>query len=530
LQGTRAILEVGSTVHNRYIIERLLGKGGFGAVYLVRDKRVRGNVFALKEIIDPEKKELENFMFEGSILAKLDHPALPRVYRTFEDHKNHRAYMLMDYVEGPNLEVLRKKQQDRRFSVSRTLKIMAPIIEAVGYLHHQQPPIIHRDIKPANIIVSESEDNSVLVDFGVAKEYDKDSTTSIVRRCSPGYAAPEQYARGTDVRTDVYALASTCYTLLTGQIAADALDRMTSIGSQQDDPLVPVKELVPTAPQHISDAISKAMSINKNVRFATVEEFWQAMNAQPVEDDAPVVELIPLSEQGHDATIPNTENISPVSTNARERGWQSGTLIKLLAIVAIVALLLGATFGGILFFAHNTVHQSPSVAARPTAIPSKAASHPTTVPTSVPTVSPSPEPTMAPSPSPTVVPPSPTASVPTYPALASAYNGTIVDSYTTPPVTTSMSLSQVRQQGANISGYFSVGAGLLGNGPFNGTVSADHKIQFTAPGAVNAPPLLFLGTIQPNGSISGTYCSAYNNQCNYDAGGHGNWNIAPSGS
>jgi serine/threonine protein kinase len=522
LQSTQTFLQVGSIVHNRYIVERLLGKGGFGAVYLVKDKRVKGNVFALKEIIDPEKKELENFMFEGGILAKLDHPALPRVYRTFEDHKSHRAYMLMDYVEGPNLDVLRKKQQDRRFSVARTLKIMASIIEAVSYLHHQQPPIIHRDIKPANIIVLESEDSSVLVDFGVAKEYDKDSTTSVVRRCSPGYAAPEQYARGTDARTDIYALASTCYTLLTGRIAADALHRMTSVGSQQDDPLVPVKELVPTVPQHISDAISKAMSINKNARFATVEAFWQAMNAQPVEDDAPVVELIPLSEQNHEATIPDTENISSVSTNTRERGRRSGTLVKLLAIAAIVVLLVGATFGGILLFAHSTAHQSPSVAPRPTAIPSQAASHPTSISTSAPTVSPSPDPTVAPS-------PSPTASAANYPSLASSYNGTIVDRYTTPPTSTSMSLSQIHPQGANISGNFSVGAGLVGNGPFNGTVSADHKIQFTAPGSSGFPPLLFQGTIQPDGSITGTYCSSYNNQCDYNAGGHGDWNVSPTG-
>jgi eukaryotic-like serine/threonine-protein kinase len=521
LQGTQVILQVGNIVHNRYIIERLLGKGGFGAVYLVRDKRVKGNVFALKEIIDPDKKELENFMFEGGILAKLDHPALPRVYRTFEDSKSGRAYMLMDYVEGPNLEVLRKKQLDRRFSVSRTLKILASIIEAVSYLHHQQPPIIHRDIKPANIIVPESEDSSVLVDFGVAKEYDKDSTTSVVRRCSPGYAAPEQYAKGTDARTDIYALASTCYTLLTGQIAADALHRMTSMGSQQDDPLVPVKELVPTVPQHVSDAISKAMSINKNARFATAEEFWQAMNALPIEDDAPVVELVPLSEQNHDAAIPDTENISSVSTHSREHGWKSGTLVKLLAIVAVVVLLVGAIFsGGFFLFSQNTVHQSTTFTARTTPVPSQATPLPTSIPTSVPTVSPSPSPT---------VPPLPTTSMTNHPTLASAYNGTILDRYTTPPTGTSMSLNQVRQQGANISGYFSVGPGLSGNGPFNGTVSVDHKIQFTAPGSAGFPPLLFQGTVQPNGSISGTYCSARNDQCDYTAGGYGSWNVSPAG-
>ena len=530
MQGTQAVLHVGDIVHNRYIVERLLGKGGFGAVYLVRDKRVKGNVFALKEIIDPEKKELENFMFEGGILAKLDHPALPRVYRTIEDHKGGRAYMLMDYVEGPNLEVLRKKQQDKRFSVSRTLRIMASIIDAVSYLHHQQPPIIHRDIKPANIIVAESEDSSVLVDFGVAKEYDQDSTTAVVRRCSPGYAAPEQYAKGTDARTDIYALASTCYTLLTGQIAADALNRMTSLGVQHDDPLVPVNALVPTVPQHISDAISKAMAINKNVRFATVEEFWQAMNALPVEDDTPVVELIPLPEQNNDADSTDTENISSVSTRSREHGRKNGTLVKLLTIAAVVVLLISAIFGGGFFlFSHNTVHQSPTAAPRTTPMSSQTTPRPTAIPTSAPTVSPSPIPTATPLPSPTVLP-SPTASMTNYPILASTYNGSIQDRFITPSISTSMSLNQIQQQGATISGNFSVGPGLVGNGPFNGTVTTGSKIQFTVPAFAGFLPLLFQGTIQPDGSISGTYCSARDNQCDYTAGGYGNWSVSPAGT
>jgi serine/threonine protein kinase len=525
VQGTQTILPVGSIVHNRYVVERLLGKGGFGAVYLVRDKRVKGNVFALKEVIDPDKRELENFMFEGTVLSRLDHPALPRVYRTIEDHKNGRAYMLMDYVEGPNLEVLRKKQADRRFSLARTLKIMAPIIDAVSYLHHQHPPIIHRDVKPANIIVPESEDECVLVDFGIAKEYEQDSTTSVVRRCSPGYAAPEQYAMGTDTRTDIYALAATCYTLLTGQIAADALHRITSVGSEHNDPLVPVKELVPAVSQQISDIISKAMSINKNERFATVEEFWQAMNAVPVEDDAPSVELIPLPEQKHDAVIPDTENISSVSMHSRRRSRKRNIVIISLAAISVAALLVGAIFGGgVLFVTHSARHQAPAIIATATPVVTRTTSQPISAPTGAPTVAPSPSPT----PHSTVVS-SPTVSVVHYPTLASTYNGTIIDRYTTPPTSTSMALNQVRQQGTNISGNLSVGPGLVGNGPFNGTISANHKIQFTTPGPSGFPPLLFQGIVQSNGNISGTYCSAPNNQCDPTSGGHGDWNVSPAG-
>ncbi|MBZ5546061.1 MAG: protein kinase, partial [Acidobacteriia bacterium] len=134
------------------------------------------------------------------------------------------------------------------------------MVAAIGYLHTQQPPIIHRDIKPSNIIVPMvgDGDGAVLVDFGIAKEYDQDSTTTAIRHCSPGYGAPEHYARGTNTRTDIYGVAATCYTLLTGNVPTDALYRMTQLGSKHEDPLELANMLVPTIPQHIVDALQRA--------------------------------------------------------------------------------------------------------------------------------------------------------------------------------------------------------------------------------------------------------------------------------
>jgi len=108
---------------------------------------------------------------------------------------------------------------------------LAPIMNAVSYLHNQQPPIIHRDIKPANIVVPPSGNEEVLVDFGIAKEFNPDSTTTAVRHVSPGYAAPEQYGLGTNTRTDIYGLGATIYTLLTGVVPADSFYRITQLGS-----------------------------------------------------------------------------------------------------------------------------------------------------------------------------------------------------------------------------------------------------------------------------------------------------------
>jgi serine/threonine protein kinase len=194
VQEVQTTLPEGTIIQNRYIVESLLGKGGFGAVYLVRDMRVRSNLFALKEVIDPGKQDRKRFLFEGELLKQLDHPALPRVYRLFEIDEEKRVYLLLDYVDGPNLEHLRQQQPEKRFQLSEVLHIMAPIMDAIAYLHNQQPPIMHRDIKPANIIVPEKGDEPVLVDFCIAKLYDPESTTAAVRHASRGYGAPEQYS------------------------------------------------------------------------------------------------------------------------------------------------------------------------------------------------------------------------------------------------------------------------------------------------------------------------------------------------
>ncbi|HCJ35805.1 MAG TPA: hypothetical protein DHV65_16105 [Ktedonobacter sp.] len=170
MQDVQKILARGDIIEDRYLVENMLGRGGFSNVYLVRDQQTDA-LFALKELIAQEKKEQERFTLEGELLMRLEHPSLPRIQRVFEGQHYNRAYILMDYIEGPNLEELRKQQPFERFSLSQVLQIMAPIMEAVDYVHSQQPPIVHRDVKPANIIVPGSGANAVLVDFGIAKEY-----------------------------------------------------------------------------------------------------------------------------------------------------------------------------------------------------------------------------------------------------------------------------------------------------------------------------------------------------------------------
>ncbi|GER87679.1 hypothetical protein KDW_18410 [Dictyobacter vulcani] len=292
-------LPVGTTIQDsegeRYVIEDLLGQGGFSAVYLVRERRSKQNYYALKEIIDPDDQEREQLTFEAGLLRRLAHRSLPNVYQVFEDTELNRIYMLMDYVQGRDLEQLRRDQPEKRFSLALTLTLLTPIVDALTYLHAQKTPIIHRDIKPSNIIVPMGKGEAVLVDFGLAKEYVEDKTTSVFRFGTPGYAAPEQYGQGTNIRTDIYALGATIYTLLTGKVPTDALTR--TMGQPKTDPLVPAHQICDAVSGNVSTVIEKAMSLKVEDRFENVEEFWQALSISLVQPETGPISEKPTLKQ-----------------------------------------------------------------------------------------------------------------------------------------------------------------------------------------------------------------------------------------
>lgn len=526
MQDIQMLLPVGSILLDRYRVEELLGKGGSGAVYLVQDLRVEGNQFALKEIIEPDKKELARFSFEGQLLQRLDHEALPRVYRVFEDAQSTRVYMLMDYIKGSNLDTLRHLQPQQNFPLSQAMAFMAPIVDAVTYLHQQTPPIIHRDIKPANIIVPDSGGNTVLVDFGIAKEYDLDATTTAIRRASPGYGAPEQYATGTNPRTDVYGIAATFYALLTGTVPADAFHRLAMLGSQKTDPLIPANQIDPHIPVSVAEAIQHAMDIESDKRFPTVQEFWQALQAH-------ALKLSPEASPTPEQMLPTTADIEnlatvPISTPPQQppkhttSRWQF-----LLSFLALAALLIGIAFAtGQLPSRANQNH--PTSIATPTMVHTR-----TTVPAHTPSLvlTPSPTapmPTPSSVPSPTVLAPSPSSVPSSAFSIAHTYSGTI---HNTPAQTNAaMRLTNVQQHSTVINGYLVLGPGLTGDGNFNGTITTNRHISFLVASQAGHLPLLFTGQINANGSMSGSYCSAQHNQCNYTSGGYGTWTVSPLSS
>jgi serine/threonine protein kinase len=267
-------LSPGDILDKRYRIVELLGKGGFGAVYRAWNMNLKGPC-AVKENTETTEAAQQQFAREASMLFNLKHPNLPRVFDTFSV-LDQGQYLVMDYVEGENLEDILKRTGGP-LDESQLMVWVGQICDALSYMHSQEPPIIHRDLKPANIRITPA-GQAMLVDFGIAKVYDPSSkTTAGARAMTPGFSPPEQYGRGlTDAQSDIYALGATIYTLLTARVPPESLDLLTN----SKPPPLPARMLNPKIAPNVSDAIARAMQLEKSNRFATVSEFKAALETR----------------------------------------------------------------------------------------------------------------------------------------------------------------------------------------------------------------------------------------------------------
>jgi len=186
-------LEPGTILNNMYRVEKILGKGGMGNVYLVdRDYKkfvVKELMFAEGMVFDPETAR-EIFFREAEFMAKFDHPGMPKTYGVFSH--NGRDYITMDYIEGQTLEEIINASPGP-LKEEKAINWAIEIADIIDYLHNSfHAPVIYRDLKPANIIITPS-GKIKLVDFGIARFFNPDKNTDTFRCGSPGYAAPEQY-------------------------------------------------------------------------------------------------------------------------------------------------------------------------------------------------------------------------------------------------------------------------------------------------------------------------------------------------
>ena len=276
-------LKAGEVLRGRYRINRIIGQGGAGSIYLADDLRLEGRQCALKEVendrsLTPDllRETREQFLREATVLARLDHPNIPKVSDFFSI--GNRDYLIMDFVPGKDLRTLmiEARQSGSFLDEVEVLNWAEQLAEALIYLHSQTPPILHRDIKPSNLKLTPN-GQLKLVDFGLVKVLAPGEVTITILQGQGTalYTPLEQYGgdRGhTDVRTDIYAFGATLYHLLTNQPPPDARERFLNPES-----LLLPRQVNPEISTRTEKAILWAMSLHPDERPENIEQFRKSL-------------------------------------------------------------------------------------------------------------------------------------------------------------------------------------------------------------------------------------------------------------
>ena len=264
-------------LQKRYLIVRAIGQGGMGAVYLAKDQRLGSDV-ALKETFFKDDRLRKAFEREARLLASLRHPALPKVIDHFSEADG--QFLVMEFIPGDDLLDL-LNSRGTGFPPGQVLNWADQLLDALDYMHTQQPQIIHRDIKPQNLKLM-ARDQIVLLDFGLAKgtlpQMSRVTAGSSILGYTPHYAPLEQMqGKGTDPRSDLYSLAATIYHLITGYTPHDALARAAAVVDGTPDPLVPANEVNPQVPPAVAAVLTQAMALKRDHRPATAADMRLAL-------------------------------------------------------------------------------------------------------------------------------------------------------------------------------------------------------------------------------------------------------------
>jgi serine/threonine-protein kinase len=323
-------LEAGGVLRERYQIKEFISRGGMGSIYLAEDLRLQGRLCAVKEVrLDPTLSEetlsqtRAQFLREATVLARLDHPNLPKVSDFFSEGQS--DYLVMDYVPGEDLRslMMEAKQRDEFLQEKEVLAWAGQIAEALSYLHSQNPPILHRDVKPSNIKLTP---NGVvkLVDFGLVKilAAQEDTVTIVQGRGTALYTPLEQYGGDTghtDARSDVYAFGATLYHLLTNTAPIEARERFL-----HPEQMPSLRTLNPELSPRTERAISWALSLHPEGRPQSIAELQEALLGK----------IDPGSRNNGRVPAPTLADILTLRTE-RALLWFAGALLLLSFIATI---------------------------------------------------------------------------------------------------------------------------------------------------------------------------------------------------
>jgi len=297
-QGQKTLLmsQVELPEFGRYAIEKELGRGAMGVVYLSKDPKINRKVaiktldysqFSASELKDVKAR----FFREAEAAGRLSHHNIVTVYDIGEEEDF--AFIAMDYVSGVPLSKFLKP--GKLLPVKEVYNVIKTVAEALDYAHKQK--IVHRDIKPGNIMYNPNNKQLKITDFGIARITDTVRTRTGSFLGSPSYMAPEQITGSkVDGRADIYSLGVSFYQLLTGQLPfyADNLGNLAyKIANQKHKP---IKELRSDLPASATRIINKALQKEPRNRFASGIEMAKSINRE-------------LSAQNWARDHPNYKNI-----------------------------------------------------------------------------------------------------------------------------------------------------------------------------------------------------------------------------
>jgi TolB-like protein/Tfp pilus assembly protein PilF len=288
-------------LHDRYVLERELGRGGMATVYLARDIKHDRDV-ALK-VLRPQLAAVlgrERFLTEIRLTAKLDHPHILTLIDSGESEGF--LWYVIPYVRGESLR--QRLNRHRELGVDEALTITRQIAGALDYAH--QRGVIHRDIKPENILFHEGE--AMLADFGIAlavKEAGGNRVTETgLSLGTPQYMSPEQATgdRTLDARTDVYALGAVLYEMLAGEPPFTGPTAQAVIAKRFSGEVPRVRRVRPSVPEEIELAVTKALAVVPADRFETMTQFAAALRDDllyhgpltPDREAAPSIAVLPF--------------------------------------------------------------------------------------------------------------------------------------------------------------------------------------------------------------------------------------------
>ena len=262
----------------RYVIEKRIGRGAMGAVYLARDPRINRPV-ALKAIPiekDFEDEELKEarlrFYREAESAGRLQHPNIITVFDAGEDQG--LAYIAMEYVPGVPLKAFTDPK--KLLAPKRALELCASTAEALDYAHNQG--VIHRDIKPANLMYNPKEGTLKITDFGVARMTDNNATKTGIVLGTPMYMSPEQLgAEELQGHSDLFSLGVTLYELLAGEVPFHATNIAVLMTKITTEDAAPISQKRAGIPPSVDSVLAKAMAKKPQDRFSCGAEMAIAL-------------------------------------------------------------------------------------------------------------------------------------------------------------------------------------------------------------------------------------------------------------